>query len=216
MSSAEAISPRDRESATLPAAEPVFARGRCGMIAFLASEAAFFGTLIVAYVKYLGADVKNAPAGFDVSKIITPANSLHLPTALINTALLVFSSFTIAWAAAALAGRRRSAALGWLTVTVLLGCAFLGVTGSEWFDLIHNKGLTVRTNLFGTTYFTLIGFHAAHVTLGIVAMGCLLTIMFTRKEVASLHEPVELTSWYWHFVDGVWIVLLMVVYVIGR
>jgi cytochrome c oxidase subunit 3/cytochrome o ubiquinol oxidase subunit 3 len=76
--------------------------------------------------------------------------------------------------------------------------------------------LTIRTNLFGTTYFTLIGFHAAHVTLGIVAMGCLLMLLAARNEPALLHEPVELTSWYWHFVDGVWIVILLVVYILGR
>jgi len=186
--------------------EPVFHAGRCGMIAFLASEVAFFGTLLVVYVKYLGANNGEQ----------TPAKLLHLPTALVNTALLVSSSFTIAWAASALASGRRGAALRWLGATVLLGCAFLGVTAHEWYDLIVHNGLTLRTNLFGTTYFTLIGFHAGHVTLGILAMSCLLMVMSRHKDAHFLAEPVELTSWYWHFVDGVWIVLLFLVYIIGR
>lgn len=185
--------------------EPVFHPGRCGMVAFLASEVAFFGTLIVAYVKYLGADNGD----------LTPAKLLHLPTALLNTALLVSSSFTIAWAGAALRGGRRGAAMRWLAVTVLLGIAFLGVTANEWYDLI-SRGLTLRTNLFGTTYFTLIGFHAGHVTLGILAMCWLLAVMTWHRDAGFLAEPVELTSWYWHFVDGVWLVLLVVVYIVGR
>ncbi|MCE9555234.1 MAG: cytochrome c oxidase subunit 3 [Planctomycetes bacterium] len=206
MSSADNTSSREWASSVASAhAEPVFHAGRCGMVAFLASEVAFFGTLIVAYVKFLGADNGGH----------TPAKLLHLPTALVNTALLVSSSVTIAWAASALAAGRREAAVRWLVATVLLGCAFLAVTAHEWFDLIE-KGLTLSTNLFGTTYFTLIGFHAAHVTLGIVAMSCLLFLLSYHKEAGFLAEPVELTSWYWHFVDGVWIVLLLVVYIIGR
>lgn len=207
MSSAEGTSPRDwGSSADSAHAEPVFHAGRCGMLAFLASEVAFFGTLIVAYVKYLGAD----------NGELTPARLLHLPTALVNTALLVSSSVTIAWAASALVAGRRGGAVRWLVATVLLGCAFLGVTAHEWYDLIVRNELTLRTNLFGTTYFTLIGFHAAHVTLGILAMSCLLILMSRHREAGFLAEPVELTSWYWHFVDGVWIVLLLVVYIIGR
>jgi cytochrome c oxidase subunit 3/cytochrome o ubiquinol oxidase subunit 3 len=218
MAMSENISARDWDlvsSRTAPA-EPVFTRARCGMAAFLASEAAFFGTLIVVYLRYLGADVQRAPTGTPISDVLTPANSLHLTTALINTALLVTSSITVAVAARALANRRFGEAAGWLALTLLLGCAFLGVTASEWFDLIVHRGLTIRTNLFGTTYFTLIGFHAAHVTLGIVAMGCLLALMVSRDNPAPLNEPVELTSWYWHFVDGVWLVILLVVYFLGR
>jgi len=183
----------------------VFQAGRCGMIAFLASEVAFFGTLIVVYVKFLGADNGD----------LTPANMLHLPTALVNTALLVSSSVTIAWAATALARGHRGAALRWLVLTVLLGCGFLGVTASEWYDLISG-GLTLRTNLFGSTYFTLIGFHAGHVTMGLLTMLCLIAVLASHKQPSFLAEPVELVSWYWHFVDGVWIVLLLVVYIIGR
>ena len=207
MSSAKGTLSREWGSSVSAAqTEPVFHAGRCGMVAFLASEVAFFGTLIVAYVKYLGAN----------NGELTPARLLHLPTALLNTALLVSSSVTIAWAASALAAGRRGAALRWLVATVLLGCAFLGVTANEWYGLIVNNGLTLRTNLFGTTYFTLIGFHAAHVTLGIVAMSCLWLVMSRHQAAGFLAEPIELTSWYWHFVDGVWIVLLLVVYIMGR
>ena len=89
-------------------------------------------------------------------------------------------------------------------------------TAFEWYDLIYNHDLTIWTNLFGTTYYTLVGFHAGHVTVGLT----LLTLVLIFGLTGALHrahaERVEVLSWYWHFVDAVWVVVFTTVYVIGR
>ena len=101
-------------------------------------------------------------------------------------------------------------------MTIVLGIGFLVGTGIEWYGLIVTHHLTIGRNMFGTTYFTLVGFHAAHVTVGVL----LLLLMFTLVGRGSLRGPhsvgVELVSWYWHFVDGVWIVVFTLVYLVGR
>ena len=95
----------------------------------------------------------------------------------------------------------------------MLGAAFLAGTAYEWHELITRHHLTLSRNLFGTTYYTLVGFHGLHVTLGVVAMSVLLGLAVTRQLTSNGAAAVELVSWYWHFVDGVWIVVFLVVYV---
>jgi cytochrome c oxidase subunit 3/cytochrome o ubiquinol oxidase subunit 3 len=175
------------------------------MIAFLVSEAAFFSTLVVGYVIYLGKNLVGP----------TPGEVLTLPLVLGTTACLLFSSYTVHRAERAL----RTGAGGfahWWTATAVLGVAFLAGTAYEWYSLIAAHGLTLGTNLFGTTFFTLVGFHAAHVTIGV----CLLLTVLGLWRGGQLpgREPVAvtLTAWYWHFVDGVWVVVFTVVYVVGR
>jgi len=181
-------------------------RNKVGMACFLATEAAFFSTLIVAYLTYLGKDT--APP--------TPAESLDIWLALANTACLVTSSFTIVVAERMLSRARRGAFLGAMLATIALGVGFLIITGYEWYGLIEIHGLTIGRNLFGTTYFTLIGFHAAHVSLGLLVMSGVVLGTVAGK-INQLHAPqVELLSWYWHLVDTVWIVILIVVYLFGR
>ena len=177
---------------------------KVGMIAFLVSEAAFFSTLIVAYVVYLGS--KTAP---------TP-EVLSLPLVIGTTICLLSSSLTIYLAEKALRAGGRGAFRVWWGLTILLGTLFLAGTAYEWYTLIWRDGLTISRNLFGTTYFTLVGFHALHVTVGVL----LLILMFglvQRRQITGPHSTgVELVSWYWHFVDGVWVVVFTVVYLIGR
>ncbi|MBL9123532.1 MAG: heme-copper oxidase subunit III [Planctomycetaceae bacterium] len=179
---------------------------RIGMLAFLCSEAAFFATLIIAYLTYLGqADV--GP---------TPGEILSLGLAGANTVVLLSSSVTLWWASQAMtAGRTRSACSG-LIVTILLGSLFLAGTAYEWRELIDARGLTISTNLFGTTYYTLVGCHAFHVTLGVLAMLVLAGLLASRALSAGASRGFELVEWYWHFVDGVWIAVFLVVYVWGR
>jgi cytochrome c oxidase subunit 3/cytochrome o ubiquinol oxidase subunit 3 len=110
------------------------------------------------------------------------------------------------------AGRRGMFFLLW-GATILLGILFLAGTAFEWTMLIFNYGLTINLNLFGTTYFTLVGFHAAHVTMGVIVMIIILTL--GERGVVN-PESVKLVSWYWHFVDAVWIVVFTLVYLIGR
>ena len=101
--------------------------------------------------------------------------------------------------------------------TVLLGGIFLGATAREWYDLIYHDGLTIRTNLFGTTFYSLVGLHASHVIVGLImlsARSCLFAVSGQLKQAHS--ETLEVLSLYWHFVDAVWVVVFTVVYVLGR
>ncbi len=178
---------------------------KAGMAAFLCSEAAFFSTLIVAYVTYLGQSATGP----------RPADVLSLPLVALNSAFLLTSSGTIALAMRAHGRRPPVVFTLWMLITVLLGGLFLAGTGYEWYRLIFHDGLTIGRNLFGTTFFTLIGFHAAHVTIGLIAISAALALDRTAA-MRPTSEALELVSWYWHFVDSVWIVILMVVYLFGR
>ena len=100
--------------------------------------------------------------------------------------------------------------------TIGLGVAFLGGTAFEWHDLIERHHLTISRNLFGTTYYTLVGLHALHVSGGVIVMLIVLGLALRRQVSAANPAGVGLVSWYWHFVDGVWVVVFTVVYLVGR
>jgi cytochrome c oxidase subunit 3 len=176
-----------------------------GMIAFLLSEVAFFSTLVVTYLNFLGKD-QSGP---------TPA-VLSLPLVLGMTACLLSSSVTVHLADRRLHGGAISAFVAWWLATIVLGVAFLAGTAYEWHGLITEHQLTISRNLFGTTYYTLVGFHALHVTGGIVSMSIVLGLALWRALSARHATGVEVISWYWHFVDGVWIVVFTVVYLVGQ
>jgi cytochrome c oxidase subunit 3 len=179
---------------------------RWGMISFLASEVAFFATLIVTYLIFLGKD-KVGPA---------PSEALSLSLVLFTTFLLLSSSVTIHFAEKKLrAGDQASFRLLW-TATIVLGVAFLLGTAYEWRELITRHHLTISRNLFGTTYYTLVGFHGFHVTAGVVVMLIMLGLALGRQVTARNQTGIEMVSWYWHFVDGVWLVVFTVVYLVGR
>lgn len=176
--------------------------GKVGMVAFLVSEVAFFSTLIVAYLSYLGKDTIKP----------TPAEALALPLVIGTTICLLSSSGTIHLAER---GRSQKAFLIWWSLTIALGVIFLLGTAYEWQELISRHHLTINRNLFGTTYYTLVGFHALHVTGGVVAMLIVLALAL-RGAVTPHAMGVTMVAWYWHFVDGVWVVVFTVVYVVGR
>jgi cytochrome c oxidase subunit 3 len=179
---------------------------RWGMISFLASEVAFFATLIVTYLIFLGKD-KVGP---------TPSEALSLPLVLFTTLLLLSSSVTIHFAEKKLhAGDHASFRLLWVA-TIALGVAFLLGTAYEWRELITRHHLTISRNLFGTTYYTLVGFHGFHVTAGVFVMLIMLGLALGRQVTARNWTGIEMVSWYWHFVDGVWLVVFTVVYLVGR
>ncbi len=179
---------------------------RWGMISFLASEVAFFATLIVTYLIFLGTD-KVGP---------TPSEALSLPLVMCTTILLLSSSVTIHLAEKRLlSGDQASFRLLW-TATIVLGMAFLLGTAYEWRELITRHHLTISRNLFGTTYYTLVGFHGFHVTAGVVVMIIMLGLALRRHVTSGNRIGVEMVSWYWHFVDGVWLVVFTVVYLVGR
>ncbi|HVA45354.1 MAG TPA: heme-copper oxidase subunit III [Pirellulales bacterium] len=177
-----------------------------GMLAFLVSEVAFFGTLITAYVAYIGQDIAGP----------MPSEVLSLPLVLGTTFCLLASSGTMHLADRRLhQGRKLQFRLAW-TATIALGIAFLLGTAYEWRELIVEHQLTIGRNLFGSTFYTLVGFHGLHVTMGILMMLAVLGLMLAGRLSTENRQPVQLVSWYWHFVDGVWIVVFAVVYLIGR
>jgi len=103
----------------------------------------------------------------------------------------------------------------WL-LTLALGATFLAGTASEWHRLIYNEGLTIQTNLFGTTYYSLVGLHAFHVTVGLLAITTVLLFVLLGYVHHEHAERVDVLALYWHFVDAVWVIVFTVVYVIGR
>ena len=109
-----------------------------------------------------------------------------------------------------------SAFAGWWLATIVLGAMFLAGTAIEWRGLIHDKGLTIQTNLFGTTYYALVGLHAFHVTVGLACLSLVSTLAILGHVKPEHAERGDVLSLYWHFVDCVWVVVFMVVYVIAR
>jgi cytochrome c oxidase subunit 3/cytochrome o ubiquinol oxidase subunit 3 len=93
---------------------------------------------------------------------------------------------------------------------------FLGYTAREWYEFIHHRHFTLATNVFGSTFYSLIGLHASHVIAGLVLLLLVFAMSLAGKVRMEHHEHVEMVSWYWHFVDVVWVVVFVVVYVIGR
>jgi cytochrome c oxidase subunit 3/cytochrome o ubiquinol oxidase subunit 3 len=179
---------------------------KVGMVCFLASEAAFFATLIVAYLVYLGQSAVGP----------TPAEALSLHLVLLTTACLLASSVTCHVGELALRRGSGSAFSLWWGLTILLGVLFLAGTAWEWYELIYTHGLTLRRNLFGTTFYTLVGFHALHVSVGVLSLLIVLVLAVRGRVSAANALPAELTAWYWHFVDGVWVIVFTVVYLLGR
>lgn len=174
------------------------------MYGLIAAESAIFTIFVVAYIFYIGKSATGPQ----------PRDVLRVP--IFFTVCLLSSSLTIHYSLKLLrGGKRRSFALWWL-LTLVLGAAFLAGTLLEWRHLIYDEGLTIQTNLFGTTYYSLVGLHAFHVTVGLLALTTVLLLTF-RGYVARHHvERLEVLSMYWHFVDAVWVVVFTVVYIVGR
>jgi cytochrome c oxidase subunit 3/cytochrome o ubiquinol oxidase subunit 3 len=201
--------PAAGESFPVPPAvrpEVTLSAGQWGMLSFLLSEAALFGTLIVTYLFYVGRDVVGP----------TPAEALSLGLVACTTACLLASSATVHMAERRLERGNQGGFLRWWLATILLGAAFLGGTAFEWRELIVRHQLTIRRNLFGSTYYTLVGLHAVHVTAGVTIMLIVLALALGRQVTSANRTGVGLVSWYWHFVDGVWVVVFTVVYLVGR
>jgi cytochrome c oxidase subunit 3 len=180
------------------------ARGPVAMYGLIAAEAAIFTIFVVAYIFYMGKSATGPQ----------PATVLHVPVFL--TICLLSSSLTIHAAVKSLRRGNVRRFILWWSCTVVLAATFLAGTAREWHHLIYDDGLTVQTNLFGTTYYSLVGLHGFHVVLGVAALTTVL-IFALRGEVRRQHcERTKVLSMYWHFVDAVWVVVFTVVYIIGR
>jgi len=178
-------------------------RGRVGMYCLIGAEAAIFTIFLVAYLFYIGKNVMGPK----------PNDILHAP--ILYTVCLLSSSITVHAAVRRLvAGNLVAFARFWL-LTILLGGVFLFGTAREWAHLILQDGLTINTNLFGTTYYSLVGLHAFHVTMGLLALITVALFYFGARLRSEHADRLEILSLYWHFVDAVWVVVFLVVYVIG-
>jgi cytochrome c oxidase subunit III len=179
-------------------------RGRVGMYSLIVAESAIFVIFVVAYVYNIGRSTYGPQ----------PRQVLELP--ILNTIFLLSSSFTILMAERALVKRAMTTFKAWWALTIVLGAIFLLGTGREWSKLIKVDHLTVSTNLFGTTFYALVGLHASHVIVGLIMLTTVMIFALTGHLKSEHTEKVEVLAIYWHFVDWVWVVVFTVVYVIGR
>jgi len=179
-------------------------RGRVAMFGLITGESAIFTIFVVAYIFYIGKSVSGP----------TPQQVLEVP--IFGTICLLSSSFTIWMAERAIARNRVNGFAAWLGATICLGLIFLGETAIEWHKLIYRDGLTISTNLFGTTYYSLVGLHATHVIIGLLMLTIVFLFTLARKVGQQHAERIAVLSMYWHFVDAVWVVVFTVVYIIGR
>ncbi|MGA8262180.1 MAG: cytochrome c oxidase subunit 3 [Arenicellales bacterium] len=211
---------------------------RMAMMWFIFSEvmffAAFFGALFyvrnIAVPRLAGTDIlwpgfyggwpTAGPTGATMIGVQTEAgpgqfsvmNPWHIP--FLNTLILLTSSVTVTIAHYFLKVDKRGPLIGWLIVTVALGVTFLGLQASEYYEAYHHLGLTLGTGVYGATFFMLTGFHGAHVTIGAIIL-TVVTIRCIRGHFSPKnHFAFEAASWYWHFVDTVWVGLFIFVYVL--
>jgi len=179
-------------------------RGTIGIIFLIVTETALFTIFVVAYVVYMGKSLSGP----------YPKDVLDLP--ILASVCLLSSSVTIVFAEMSLKKHRLGMFKLWWLATILLGLEFLVSTGLEWKKLIYEDHLTVSTNLFGTTFYSLVGLHASHVILGMCFLLLVMVVSLLGFPIETQERRVKFLSWYWHFVDAVWVVVFTVVYVIGR
>jgi len=174
------------------------------MWVFLGSDCLFFASLIATYMVYRGQSL-NGPYPVDI---------IDVPLTTISTFVLLMSSFAMVQALAATNANNQRGIRIWLFVTIILGTIFIAFQAYE-FNAFKNEGLTLGANLFGATFFTLTGFHGAHVTLGLIWLIALLILGFKGRLSPATSLDVEIAALYWHFVDIVWIVIFTLLYLIA-
>lgn len=179
-------------------------RGRIAMLSLIIGESAIFTIFVVAYIFYIGKSLSGP----------TPHQVLEIPIS--GTLCLLSSSFTIWLAERAIAMNRVKVFGAWLAVTIALGTCFMVGTAREWHRLIYRNGLTISTNLFGTTFYSLVGLHATHVVIGLAMLSIVLAFTIAGKVSEQHAKRLAVLSLYWHFVDAVWVVVFSVVYLLGR
>ena len=177
---------------------------KLAMWLFLASECLLFGALISTYLLYRGTSAEGP----------YPADVFDIPYTSVSSFVLLASSLTMVLAALSAAQRRDTGRMRlWLLTTALLGMTFVGGQVYEFTSFYH-EGLKLSTNLFGTTFYVLTGFHGVHVTVGILMLLSLVGMSSADRLPEDPSFPVEMIGLYWHFVDIVWIIIFTVVYLI--
>ncbi|MBI4790848.1 MAG: heme-copper oxidase subunit III [Chloroflexi bacterium] len=176
---------------------------KLGMWTFLGSEVMFFSALIVTYLVMRGRSTGGP----------LPTEMLDVPLTAVNTFVLLVSSLTMVTALAAIQKANPRGMRLWLIATAVLGLVFLSGQAYE-FNKMFREGLSLSTNLFGATFFTLTGFHGMHVLVGVIWIGFVLARAFKGGITPTNHLAVELAGLYWHFVDIVWIIIFTLVYLL--
>ncbi len=179
-------------------------RGKVGMWCLIIAESAIFSIFVVAYLYYAGKSLSGP----------TPSQVLRVPV--FNSICLFSSSFTIVMAERAIARGLVKMFAAWWFVTIALGVIFILGTAREWYHLIYGEGLTIRSSLFGTTYYSLVGLHAFHVIVGLIGLSIIMifaVLGYVKQEHA---DRIAVFAMYWHFVDAIWVVVLSVVYFVAR
>lgn len=178
-------------------------RGKTAMLSLIIGECGIFGIFVAAYIFYMGHHLSGP----------TPS-ILEVP--IFNTVCLLSSSLTIWLAEHAIEkGRMRAFAALW-GLTIALGLIFISGTFVEWHKLIYTDGLTIHTNLFGTTFYSLVGLHATHVVVGLIGLSIIMIFTLLGHVNQSHTGRVQVFALYWHFVDAVWVVVFITVYIVGR
>jgi len=176
---------------------------KVGITCLIITESALFTIFVVAFVFYMGKSL-NGPY---------PKEVLHVPW---TASLALFSSsVTVFLAEKALHRLHRPQFLLWWGVTILLGIYFVGFSAWEWYHLIYKENLTISTNVFGSTFYSLVGLHLSHVVIGLALLSIVWFLTLFGKVPKDHSEHVEMISWYWHFVDAIWVVVLILVYFIS-
>mgnify|MGYP001793844634 CR=1 FL=1 len=198
---------RKMSTVSLPPREQTWtlpSRGSGGILCLIVAESAVFIIFVVAYIFYLGKSIRG-PSPHDV---------LEIP--IVGTICLLSSSLTVYLSVDALRKNKVRLCSLWLAATVLLGSIFLAGTAREWHKLIYEDGLTIGTNLFGTTFYSLVGLHATHVVVGLIMLVLALVFALRGQVTEANAARLDVLSLYWHFVDAVWVVVFTVVYILGR
>jgi cytochrome c oxidase subunit 3 len=177
---------------------------KVGMWIFLCSEVMFFAGLIGSYIILRFGAGNEWPAAGEV---------LNIPVTAVNTFILICSSVSMVKAFAAIEQGDQAGLKRWLLATVVMGATFLSVQAYEYRELVHH-GFTPASGLYGSTFFTMTGFHGFHVLCGVVSMIYVTQKAFRGHYTKADHQGIEVIGLYWHFVDLVWIVLFTIVYLI--
>jgi len=173
------------------------------MFSLIIGESGIFTIFVAAYIYYIGRSISGP----------TP-QILKVP--IFNTVCLLSSSLTIWLAERAIEHGKMRIFAAWWGLTIALGLVFIGGTAAEWHSLIYHDGLTISTNLFGTTFYSLVGLHATHVVVGLLGLSLIMIFTLMGRVQQQHAHRIQVFALYWHFVDAVWVVVFTVVYLAGR
>ncbi|MFS0873219.1 cytochrome (ubi)quinol oxidase subunit III [Paenibacillus xylanilyticus] len=193
--------PHEPEKATLEGRNKLI-----GFWLFLGGETVLFGTLFATFLA-LRNQTNEGPS----------ANELfHLPLVAAATFILLVSSLTSVFAIQAMHRGNRNALALWLGITVVLGLGFLGIEIYEFYEYVVHKEFGMTTSAFSSAFYTLVGFHGAHVAFGILWIGLIIGQLFRKGLTVVTAPKVYVSAMYWHFIDVVWVFIFTVVYLLGK